>query len=49
MKNKKLVTNNVCFCSSTMLTSKIVTEIIEKRSEFSGCSKSYNDYASIRS
>ena len=39
MKNKQIVTNNVCFCSSTMLTSKIITEIIENHSEISGCSK----------
>ena len=49
MKNTKIVTNNVCFCSSTMLTSKIITEIIENHSEFFGCSKSCNDYVSIRS
>jgi len=29
MKTKKIVTNNACFCSTTMLTSKIITEIIE--------------------
>jgi len=33
----------------TMLTSKIITEIIENHSEFSGCSKSCNDYVSSRS
>jgi len=49
MKNKKIVTNNVCFCSSTMLTSKIITEIIENHSEFSGYSESCNDCVSIRS
>jgi len=27
---QKIVTNYVCFCSSTMLTSKIIIEIIEK-------------------
>jgi len=26
-KNKKIVTNYVCFCSSTMLTTKIITEL----------------------
>jgi len=33
IKNKKIVTNCVCFCSSTMLTSKIYrnrSEFIEK-------------------
>ena len=49
MKNKKIVTNDVCFCSSTMLTSRIITEIIENHSELFGCSKSCNDYVSIRS
>jgi len=33
--SKKIVTNNVCFCSSTMLTSRIVTEIIKNHFEFS--------------
>jgi len=49
MKNKKIVTNSVCFCSSSMLTSKIITEVIENHSEFSGYSKSCNDYVSSRS
>ena len=35
-KNKKIVAKYVCFCSSTMLTSKIITEIIENYSELSG-------------
>jgi len=34
-KNNKIVTNYACFCSSTILTSKILTEIIETNSEFS--------------
>jgi len=33
---KKIVTNYVSFCSSTMLTSKTKTEIIENHSEFLG-------------
>jgi len=33
IKNKKIVTNYVSCCSSTMLTAKM-TEIIEKHSEF---------------
>ena len=48
-EKQKIVINNVCFCSSTMLTPKIITEIIENHSEFSGCSKSCNDYVSSRS
>jgi len=32
-----------------MLTSKIITEIIENHSEFSGCSEGCSDYASSRS
>jgi len=32
-----------------MLTSKIITEIIESHSEFSGCWKSCNDHVSSRS
>jgi len=35
MKNKEVITN-YCFCSSAMLTSKIITGIIENYSEFSG-------------
>jgi len=34
-KQTKSFTNYACFCSATMLTSKIITEIIEKHSEFS--------------
>jgi len=48
-KQSKIVANNVCFCSSTMLTSKIITEIIENLSGFSGCSKSSSDYVSSQS
>ena len=36
-KTKQNITNYNFFCSSTMLATKIITEIIEKRSEFSGC------------
>jgi len=38
-KNKNIVTNYVCFRSSTMLTSKTITEIIENHSEFCGYPK----------
>ena len=48
-KNKKIVTKYVCFCSSTMLTSKIITEIIEKHSKFSGCPNSCNSFVLSRS
>jgi len=47
-KTKRTVTNYVCFCSSTMFTSKITTEIIENHSEFSGCSNSCNKFVSSR-
>jgi len=48
-KKQKIVTNHVCFCSSTMLTSKILTEIIENPSEFSGCPNNCNISFSNRS
>jgi len=35
-KKQKIVTNYACFCAATMLTSKILAEIIENLSEFSG-------------
>jgi len=35
-KKQKIVAKYVCFCSSTMLTSKIITEITENFSELSG-------------
>jgi len=41
---KKIVINYVCFCSSTMLTSKIITEFIENHTEFSGCRNSSNKF-----
>ena len=48
-KNKKIVTNYACFCSSTTLASKMITEIIKNHSEFSGCPKSCNKFVSSRS
>ena len=36
-KKQKIVTNYVCFCSSTMLISNIITEIFKNYSEFCGC------------
>ena len=48
-KKQKIVTYYVCFCSSMILTSKIITEIILNHSEFCGCWKSCNDHVSSRS
>jgi len=48
-KNKKIVSNYVFFCSSTMLTLKIITEIIENHSEFSGFRNSCSKFISSRS
>ena len=48
-KRQKIVTYYVCFYSSTMLTSKITTEIIENHSEFSGCLNSCNIFVWSRS
>jgi len=35
-KTQKIIANYACFCSAAMLTSRIITEIIENHSEFSG-------------
>ena len=48
-KQKKSLQIMFFFCSSTMLTSKIITEIIENCSEFSGCPNSCNEFYSSRS
>jgi len=48
-KNNKFVTNYVCFCSLTMLTSKIITEIIENHTEFSVCVNSCYKFVASRS
>jgi len=45
-KKQKIVTNYVCFCSATMLTSRLITEIIENHSEVSGCANSCNKFVS---
>jgi len=37
IKSKKIITNCSCFCSATVLTSKIITKITENHSESSGC------------
>ena len=50
MKNKKILTNYyVRFCSSTMLTSKVATEIIENYSEFCGSANRCNKFVSSQS
>ena len=46
---KKIVTNYVCFYSATMLTSKIITEMIKNHSEKSECRNSCNKFVSSRS
>jgi len=46
---KKFVTNYVCFCSPTMLTSKMITEMMENHSGFSEWRNSCNKFASSRS
>jgi len=42
LNNKKIVSNNACFCSVALLTSKFIIEIIENHSKVSGCAKSCN-------
>ena len=49
VQKKKIVTNYVCFCSPTMLTSKILTKFTENHSAFSGCSNNCNNFVSSRS
>jgi len=41
-KKQKVVTNYACFRLATMLTSNIITEIIENPSEFSRCANSFH-------
>jgi len=43
-KQQKIVTNNACFCSATMLTSKIIPEITENHTEDCGCTESCNKF-----
>jgi len=47
-KKQTNVTKYACFCSATMLTSKIVTQITENHSESSGCTNSCNKFVSSR-
>ena len=41
--------NCACFCAATMLTSEVITEIIENHSEVSGWANSCNKFVSNRS
>jgi len=36
-KKQKIVTNYACFCSATIFTSKIITDIPENHYEFCSC------------
>jgi len=45
----KLVANYDFFCSATMLTTKMISEITENHSEISGCANSCNQFISSRS
>jgi len=48
-KKHKIPHQYVCFCSATMLTSKIITERVENPSECCGCVNSCNKFVSTRS
>jgi len=48
-KKHKILHQYVCFCSVTMLTSKIITESVENHPECCGCVNSYNKFVSTRS
>ena len=45
-KQHKILHQYVCFCSVTMLTSKIITESVENHSECCGCVNSCNKFFS---
>jgi len=45
-KKQKIVTKYAFFCSATMLTSRLITEIIENHSEVSVCANSCNKFVS---
>jgi len=47
MQNKKIVSIYACSLSATMLTSKIIPEIIEKHSEVAWCTNSCNKCFSL--
>ena len=46
LQKQKIVTNCACFCSATMLTSRLISEIIANHSEVSGCANSCNNFVS---
>ena len=48
-QKQKIATKYVCFCSSTMPTSKTITKLLENHFEFSGCRKSCNKFVSSQS
>jgi len=48
-KKQKILHQYVCFCSTTMLTSKIITECVENHYECCGCVNSCNKFVSTRS
>jgi len=48
-QKQKIATKYVCFCSSTMPTSKIITKFLENHFELSGCPKSCNKFVSSQS
>jgi len=43
-KKQKILHQYVCFCSATMMTSKIITESVENHSECCGCVYSCTDF-----
>jgi len=48
-KKHKIIHQYVCFCSATMLTSKIITECVENHSGCCGCVNICNKFVSTRS
>jgi len=47
--SKKIFANYDCCCSAKMFSSKIITNIVENHSEFSGWANSCNKFVSSRS
>ena len=47
-KKQKIIHQYVCFCPTTMLTSKIITESVEIHSECCGCVNSCSEFVSTR-
>jgi len=45
-KKQKIIHQYVCFCSATMLTSKIITESVENHSACCRCVNSCNEFVS---